>query len=96
MTSKHGRKASSASPSTAAKKAAKAEAHQKAAAARRAGKAEAHLKKARDSVIALLDDKRLPEEAKARLGEDYRQLHSNKATFTSPPMAASASANRHC
>ena len=74
MTSKHGRKASSASPSTAAKKAAKAEAHQKAVAARRAGKAEAHLKKARDSVIALLDDKRLPDEAKARLGEDYRQL----------------------
>ena len=74
MTSKRGRKASSGSPSAAAKKTAKAEAHQKAAAARRAGKAEAHLKKARDSVAALLDDKRLPDDAKARLGEDYRQL----------------------
>ena len=79
MTSKHGRKASSASPSTAAKKAAKAEAHQKAVAARRAGKAEAHLKKARDSVIALLDDKRLPEEAKARLLALTPALYVGKA-----------------
>ncbi|MBV7434230.1 DUF697 domain-containing protein [Cardiobacteriaceae bacterium TAE3-ERU3] len=37
-------------------------------------KATTHLDQARDSLTALLNDKRLPNEAKARLNEDYRQL----------------------
>ncbi|MDO4642454.1 MAG: DUF697 domain-containing protein [Cardiobacteriaceae bacterium] len=56
---KNGRKASSDSPLADAKK---------------NNKGEAHLDKARDTVAALLDDKRLPTEARSRLGEEYRQL----------------------